>query len=169
VAILCCLLLYLQLKINIHECFNTYFQVSRNLELVGLQSSQRNDTEIQNRLTKSFALMIGALMCCYIPACIAVYYMNLCNPCNCDVIAWLRDLFFWLILLNSAIDPFIYALRTRQVRKAVRNILSCKCREKTNTAQINLNNIKPHQKRIAELLPKQEGYGSTTTETTCLT
>ena len=138
-----------------------------------MQSSQRNDTEIQNRLTKTFALMIGALMCCYIPACAAVYYMNLCSPCNCDVIEWLRDLVFWLILLNSAIDPFIYALRTKQFRRAVRNILSCKCRQRNNRAQqrfiAKFNNIKGQQKQAAKLFPKQEGYGSTATESTCLT
>ena len=144
--------------------------MSQNLELVGLQSSQRNDKEIQNRLTKTFALMIGALMCCYIPACTAVYYMNLCNPCHCDIIEWLRDLVFWLILLNSAMDPFIYALRTTQFRRAVRNLLSCKCNKRDNTVQqkfiAKFKNIKGHDKLSAKLFPRQQGYGSTSTDST---
>ena len=154
-------------------CFkirSTLKQVSQNLELVGLQSSQRNDNEIQNRLTKTFALMIGGLMCCYIPACTAVYYMNLCSPCNCDVIEWLRDLVFWLVLLNSAIDPFIYALRTSQFRSAVRNILSCKCKKRGNTVQQKFiaKFIKGHDKQSAKLFLRQEGYGSTSTDSTSL-
>ena len=137
--------------------------------MAGLKSSERNDGEIQNRLTKTFVLMIGALMCCYIPTCTAVYYMNLCRPCNCDVIEWLRDLVFWLILLNSAIDPFIYALRTKPFRKAARDILFCKCKKINNVAQqkyiARFSRNNGYKTPTAQLLPKQKEYGSITTET----
>ena len=89
---------------------------------------RERDTSVQTRLTKTFAIMIGTLMSCYVPACSMVYYMNICTECDCTLIQWFRDACFWLVLLNSAIDPYVYAIRSTAFRNAIRKIITCKCR-----------------------------------------
>ena len=90
---------------------------------------QERNMVIQIKLTKTFSLMIGMLMICYIPACSMIYFMNLCKTCNCDLIQWFRDSSFWLVLLNSAINPYVYAVRSSAFRKAIMKIMKCKCRQ----------------------------------------
>lgn len=143
----------------------TLQKVSNQWAEIGMQSSRENEENVQKRLTKTFKIIIGALMCCYLPVCCIIYYMNLCKPCNCDVIQWLRDIVFWLILLNSAVNPFIYALRSRSFRNAVRVIIRCKCRHDQRRQQVLVNYIRSNKsnKKVAEVLPRQAMYGSVST------
>ena len=152
-------------------CFrirSTLRKVSNNWKEIGMQSTRRGDdgTSVQKTLTKTFAVMIGALMCCYIPVCCMVYYMNLCESCDCSVIEWLRDFVFWLILLNSAVNPFIYALRTKPFRNAVRMIIRCKCRRsRTLQRQILVKYAKDDKmtNKRARLSSGHEAYGTIST------
>ncbi|CAB3980135.1 adenosine receptor A2a-like [Paramuricea clavata] len=90
--------------------------------------TQRNrDIVTQLKLTKTFALMIGTLMLCYLPACSMVYFINLCTNCNCNLVQWFRDAVFWLVLLNSAINPYVYAVRSSVFRHAINKIVKCRC------------------------------------------
>ena len=99
----------------------------------GMQKEK--DILIEDKLTKTFSLMIGTLMLCCVPACSMVYFINLCTSCNCELVQWFRDVSFWLVLLNSAIDPYVYAVRTRTFRNAMRKILKCKCRRPVKKPQ----------------------------------
>ena len=93
------------------------------------QIKRERDILIQAKLTKTFSLMIGALMFCYVPACSIVYFINLCSNCNCELVQWFRDAAFWLILSNSAIDPYVYAIRSGTFRNAIYKIIKCRCRQ----------------------------------------
>ena len=139
-------------------CFrirSTLRQVSNNWAEIGMQSTREDGGNVQKKLTKTFGIIIAALMCCYTPACFMIYYMNLCQSCDCNVIQWLRDVVFWLVLLNSAINPFIYALRSSPFRNAVRVIIRCKCRRGERTQQEILDdNLNP------DLNPTPAVYGS---------
>ena len=142
---------------------STLRQVSNNWDEIGMKSTREDGGNIQKKLTKTFGIIIGALMCCYIPVCSIVYYMNLCKPCNCGIIQWLRDAVFWLILLNSAINPFIYALRSSSFRNAIRIIIRCKCRRGQRTqrheALVNYSNNKRKINK-PEIEPRAADYGS---------
>ena len=113
-------------------CF-TYYKIRHSWRKTSKQWAENGirrerDISIQNRLTKAFALMIGTLMLCYVPACAMVYYMGICTDCNCIIVQWFNDANFWLVLLNSAIDPYVYAIRSSAFRDAIRKIITCKCR-----------------------------------------
>lgn len=115
-------------------CF-TYYKIRHSLQKTSKQWAasgikRQRDISIQIRLTKTFALMIGMLMLCYVPACAMVYYINICTDCDCIIVQWFLDACFWLVLLNSAIDPYVYAIRSLAFRDAIRKIITCKCRHR---------------------------------------
>ena len=117
-------------------CFKirkTLRDASSNWKEIGMRSTREDYLKSQKTLTKTFEIMIGALLCCYAPACAMVYYMSVCENCNCHVVQWFRDALAWLICLNSAINPFIYAFRNVSFRSAVKIIIRCQCRHRRNT------------------------------------
>lgn len=81
--------------------------------------------EMENKLTKTYLIMLGVFLTCYIPSCIMIYLMNLCHACSCYLIHWLRDFHFVFITINSLINPFLYAFRLPNFKSAVMRMLSC--------------------------------------------
>ena len=156
-------------------CFrirSTLHRVAHNWAELGMQSTREDNENVQKALTKTFEIMIAALTCCYIPVCGMVYYMNLCENCKCNVVQWFRDAVFWLTLLNSAINPFIYALRNASFRNAVKIIICCECKQKTPilkqpyrgkpNASKNKRLYKPYQ-QLPHASQKESAYGSVIT------
>ena len=156
-------------------CFrirSTLRRVANSWAEIGMQSTREDNENVQKALTKTFEIMIAALTFCYIPVCGMVYYINLCENCKCNVVQWFRDALFWLILLNSAINPFIYALRNASFRNAVKIIIRCECKQRRPILK-QPHRSKPHaskDKRIYKTyqqLPdtsqNESGYGSITT------
>ena len=154
----------------IFVCFkirSTLHKVSNNWAEIGMQSTRENNENVQKALTKTFEIMIAALLCCYIPVCGMVYYMNLCDHCNCEVVQWFRDALFWLILLNSAINPFIYAFRNASFRSAVRIIICCKCKQNRPILERRPYRVKPNaskdqkpHKQLSDASRNRLGCGS---------
>ena len=154
-------------------CFRirlTLHKVAHNWAEIGMQSTREDNENIQKALTKTFEIMIAALACCYIPVCGMVYYMNLCHDCKCNVVQWFRDALIWLILFNSAINPFIYALRNASFRNAVMIIIRCECKQRGSilkqpyrskpNASKDKRIYKPY-KQLPDALQKESVYGST--------
>lgn len=113
------------------------FVYTRILTSVRKRSQQWTENKIesqrysltQEKLSKTFALVVGALMLCYVPACLMVYYVNVATNCNCRLFHWFKDVAFWLVLLNSAVNPYVYAVRSKQYQNAIYKIIKCKCRQ----------------------------------------
>lgn len=82
--------------------------------------------EMENKLTKTYLIMLGVFVSCYIPSCIMIYLMNLCHACSCELIHWLRDFHFVFITINSLINPFLYAFRLPNFKSAVLRMFCCK-------------------------------------------
>ena len=78
---------------------------------------------MENKLTKTYLIMLAVFLCCYIPSCIMIYLMNLCHTCSCELIHWLRDFHFVFITVNSLINPFLYAFRLPNFKSAVKGML----------------------------------------------
>ena len=94
------------------------------------QNSQSEDNRarlraalVEKNITKAFMVMLGFFLCCYIPSCIIIYIMNFCSSCNCTTIHVFRDLQFIFVLSSSALNPFVYAWRLPNFRKAFKKIL----------------------------------------------
>lgn len=83
----------------------------------------KKDTLAQAKLTNTLALMVGALIVCYVPACSMAYYVYFCTSCDCEVVEYFEDAQIWLVQLNSAIDPYVYAVRSGPFRNAIWKVL----------------------------------------------
>lgn len=80
----------------------------------------------EQKITKTLLIMLALFISCYLPACVLIYVINLCNTCNCDLVVWARDVQFLLILANSSMNPFIYSWRLYNCRRAFLWIVTCR-------------------------------------------
>ena len=78
----------------------------------------------EKKFTQAFLSMLLFLLLCYVPAGILIYFMNFCNICSCIAIHWFRDLQFVFVLVSSAVNPFVYALRLPSMRRRVVGMFS---------------------------------------------
>ena len=81
--------------------------------------ARNNALRTEARITKTFMFMLLAFIFCYTPSLIMIYLMNLCTVCSCQAIHWFRDLSYIFIVLNSSINPFLYAWRLPNFREAI--------------------------------------------------
>ena len=79
----------------------------------------------EKKITKTLLFVLTLFLACYVPACICIYIVNLCSTCNCVFIHWVRDIQFNLVIMNSCVNPFVYAWRLQRFRKAFKSILTC--------------------------------------------
>lgn len=93
---------------------------------------QNNALKSEERITRVFILMLLVFSVCYTPSLLMIYLMNFCTSCSCQAIHWFRDLSFLFVVLNSCMNPFIYALRLPNFRESVR-ILCGRSRSQTRT------------------------------------
>lgn len=106
--------------------------------------AKRQAMRWEQKVTKTFIIMLAFFLACYLPSCICIYITNLCSSCSCKFIHWARDVHFLLILANSGVNPFVYAWRFENFRKAFAGLLtSCgKCHEKRTTShETEIGNI----------------------------
>ena len=96
----------------------------------GEENQARNNAlRTESRITKTFMFMLLAFIFCYTPSLIMIYLMNLCTVCSCQAIHWFRDLSYVFIVLNSSVNPFLYAWRLPNFREAIKALV------KRSTAQ----------------------------------
>ena len=77
------------------------------------------------RVTKTFLFFLGSFLVLTVPPLSFSYVLNFSTACDCQSIHIIRDLEFLSILFPSSLNPFIYALRLPNFRKAIR-VLACK-------------------------------------------
>lgn len=87
------------------------------------QKQKLQNMKIERKATKSLVLVLLTFILCFTPACFMIYILKFCTKCNCILIHWLRDLQFVIVLLNSGINPFLYAWRMPQFKRALRKFL----------------------------------------------
>ncbi|OWF49506.1 octopamine receptor 1-like [Mizuhopecten yessoensis] len=75
------------------------------------------------KAAKTVAIIVGAFLLCWFPFFTIYLIGAFCSDC---VPGLAFSIFFWLGYCNSMINPFIYALFSRDFRCAFRRILSCR-------------------------------------------
>lgn len=79
----------------------------------------------EKKITKTFLIMLGLFICCFLPSLLLIYVISFCGSCNCVFIHWARDLNYILIMANSSMNPFVFAWRLEPYRRAFSKILTC--------------------------------------------
>ena len=81
---------------------------------------------LEDKVTGMFLIVLIALLCCYGPSTIMMYFVNFCESCSCATLHWFRDIHFVLIFANSSVNVFCYALRSSRFRNAFANFFRLK-------------------------------------------
>ena len=76
-------------------------------------------------------------MVVYIPSLVMTYLLQFCQGCGCLVHHVMRDVTFLLVSCNSFLNPFVYAMRVKAVRRAV-YVLLCGNRSVGNGIALNI-------------------------------
>ena len=76
----------------------------------------------QKKVTRVFLWILVLFLVCYIPATIIVYILQFCTACRCESIHIMRDTTFYLLTVNSCMNPFVYALKNKHYRHALTQV-----------------------------------------------
>ena len=98
------------------------------------QENQNNfiSTKKETKAAKVLMIVLLTFSASFTPACVMIYLLNFCSKCSCLMIHWLRDLQFLIVLCNSGINPYLYAWRLPQFKRAFYKILHLRPRGKVS-------------------------------------
>lgn len=97
---------------------------------------------MERKVTKTFLVVLIALLCCYGPSTVFIYVMSFCDTCRCKTLHWFRDLQFLFVIMNSSVNFYCYAIRAPRFRNAFKHIL-CIRRPDQNVQPATLREIRP--------------------------
>ena len=115
----------------------------------------------EEKMIKTVVVVLALFIACYLPSCVFVYIINLCVNCGCVFVHWIRDLQFVLVLINSALNPIVYAWRLKNFRRAFARILTCRAFVK-QTRRLTTT-------RLVSLTTRRHRSYDVSTTTTCTT
>ena len=91
----------------------------------------------EKKTTKAFVIVLCLFYVAFVPYVVAINLRNLCSVCaGSEALGVFIQISLKCILLNSSLDPFVYAWRIPKYRRAVRTILNrycCSWRQRNNT------------------------------------
>ncbi|KAI1306025.1 Octopamine receptor 1 [Halotydeus destructor] len=88
----------------------------------------------ETKAAKTVGIIVGGFIICWFPFFTAYLVRAFCDHCFPDL---LMSIFTWLGYCNSAINPIIYGLFSRDFRRAFKNIVCrCKCKEEVGVTSL---------------------------------
>lgn len=75
-------------------------------------------------LLKTVTIVLGVFIVCWLPAFTVLLLDTSCRRLDCPVLSK-ADIFFGIATLNSALNPLIYTLRSKDMRKEFLRVLCC--------------------------------------------
>uniref|UniRef100_A0AC34QK90 G-protein coupled receptors family 1 profile domain-containing protein n=1 Tax=Panagrolaimus sp. JU765 TaxID=591449 RepID=A0AC34QK90_9BILA len=91
------------------------------------------------RVARTIGIVVGCFTICWLPFTV-IYLLQAFETCPIDtcVPGWLFTTAFWLGYANSAVNPMIYAIFSRDFRTAFRKVLTGNFRNRYNLSQRSL-------------------------------
>ena len=92
----------------------------------GITTSNRivkSRSKMEEKVTRMFLVVLVVMFCCYGSSTLLSYILNFCESCSCDELHWLLDSSLILVLLNSSLNFFCYAMQSPRFRSAFVKIL----------------------------------------------
>ncbi|XP_043086798.1 sphingosine 1-phosphate receptor 5b [Puntigrus tetrazona] len=77
-------------------------------------------------LLKTVTIVVGAFVLCWMPLFVLLLMDFVCPVKTCPVL-FKADYFLGVAMLNSLINPVIYTLMSRDIRRAILKLLCCRC------------------------------------------
>ena len=94
-----------------------------NTNQISSNAITNSEQLLETKVTKMFLIVLIALLCCYGPSTIMMYFINFCDDCSCITLHWFRDVHILFTLMNSSINFLCYALRSTRFRNAFVKLL----------------------------------------------
>lgn len=111
--------------VRVHLALRAQIRELNQMQASSEENMARNNAlKSEEKITRAFMLMLLVFCVCYTPSLLMIYLMNFCTICSCQSIHWFRDLSFLFVVLNSSMNPFIYALRLPNFRESARMLCS---------------------------------------------
>lgn len=79
--------------------------------------------KVETKAAKTLAIIVGGFICCWCPFFTIYVIRTFCRTC---IQPLMFSVMFWLGYCNSAINPLIYALFSKEFRRAFKDLI-CKC------------------------------------------
>ena len=106
--------------VRVHRTLRAQIKELESMQGGEENQARNNALKTEAKITKTFMFMLLAFIFCYTPSLVMIYLMNLCTFCSCQAIHWFRDLSYVFIVLNSSVNPFLYAWRLPNFREAIK-------------------------------------------------
>ncbi|EDO33200.1 predicted protein [Nematostella vectensis] len=123
-------------------------------------STRKKDQEIHSlrreiKSAKTFALVIGVFLCCYIPFFTAGTYRKFAGPSAVsDVVMFITT---WVAFANSCSNPLVYSLRYTPLKKAFKKLCNVQQRDpKAFVSSLNSFHISLREKRAGKTNQKDK-------------
>lgn len=92
--------------------------------LIVRSSHQETTNAAAYALLKTVTIVLGVFIMCWLPAFIILLLDSSCKITDCSVLSR-AEYFFGFATLNSALNPVIYTLRSKDMRKEFLRVLCC--------------------------------------------
>ncbi|XP_039453403.1 octopamine receptor Oamb isoform X2 [Culex pipiens pallens] len=98
---------------------------------------------METKAAKTLAIIVGGFIICWLPFFTMYLVRAFCDDCINDT---LFSILFWLGYCNSAVNPFIYALFSRDFRQAFKRIIMrCLCWRRFKINLLKKSSTSAHQ------------------------
>lgn len=92
--------------------------------LIVRSSNQQTTNSASYALLKTVTIVLGVFIVCWLPAFSILLLDASCNMSVCPILNN-ADIFFGIATLNSALNPLIYTLRSKDMRREFLRVLCC--------------------------------------------
>ncbi len=97
------------------------------------------ELHFERKITREFLVIMSTFLVIYMPTFLLTYVLHFCHVCGCLVHHVIRDVTFLLVCCNSVVNPFVYALRVKAVRKALLLMMRWKSTTEATNSNSNSN------------------------------
>ena len=110
----------------------------------------------ESKAAKALMIVLLAFFASFVPTCVMIYLLNFCTHCSCLMVHWLRDLEILVVLCNSGINPYLYAWRFPQFKRAFYKFLPLKsngpvCTYTPERKSQKSGEIEPHKVEVQKV------------------
>ena len=115
-----------RIAMNVKNCHDLHEATNSSPSHMARHPTPRDHGNFQRKLkaTKTIAIIICALFFCWFPFSVTSFAFSLCEQCyyNTPHVQELQTALLVLGYLNSALNPFIYSLRSRKFRETYHSL-----------------------------------------------
>ena len=102
---------------------NQESSLTAQTRITRLNGIVKGKDKMEEKVTRMFLVVLVAMFCCYGSSTLFSYLLNFCESCSCDELHCFLDSSLILVLLNSSLNFFCYAMQSSRFRSAFIKIL----------------------------------------------